>query len=256
MAALSWIETPLTADLPRLPIAGRSVAMSSVGLALSRTASISQEFAQEPAPNRIPTSPAPDNVALGPPPNFAPSEVPEDTVTISKALLPAPQNQSTKGGVIRGENSAAPETSRAAAGSYDLLNAKSNSNPSAVSSAQVKADGTPKSSKSTAVQPTSVSAQEQLQQLDRTLQQLGINPESVSLIRRVELLRLANNPAALEQYFQSSFPPTSIETSQVRSGAAVTASAAVNASSSSSYQPTTNQSPKSTADVAHINISA
>jgi hypothetical protein len=73
------------------------------------------------------------------------------------------------------------------------LNAKSNSNPSAVSSAQVKADGTPKT---------------QLQQLDRTLQQLGINPESVSLNRRVELLRLADNPAALQQYFQPSFAPS------------------------------------------------
>jgi hypothetical protein len=232
--------------------------MSSVGLALSGTASVNQEFAQGPAPNRIPTSPTPDAVAAGSTPNSVPSVVPEDTVTISNALLPPPRNQSTKGGVLRGENSVASETSRAAAGSYDLLNAKSNSNPSAVSSAQVKADGTPKSSKSTAVQPTSVNAQEQLQQLDRTLQQLGINPESVSLIRRVELLRLADNPAALEQYFQPSSSSNAGSNSETPSGTVAPippASTAVSSSGSSSYVPG-NQSSKSTAEVAHINVSA
>ena len=150
--------------------------MSSVGLALSRTTSVSQEFAQEPAANRIPISPTRDAASAGPGSNSVLSDLPEDTVTISNALLPAPRNQPTKGGVLHGENSVAPETSLAAAGSYDLLNAKSGSNPSAVSSAQVKADGTPKASKTAAAQASSVTAQEQLQQLDRTLQQLGINP--------------------------------------------------------------------------------
>ena len=233
--------------------------MSSVGLALSRTTSVSQEFAQEPAPNRIPTSPTPDAAISGPGSNSVLSDLPEDSVTISNALLPAPRNQPTKGGVLHGENSVVPETSLAAAGSYDLLNAKSGSNPSAVSSAQVKADGTPKASKTAAAQASSVTAQEQLQQLDRTLQQLGINPESVSLIRRVELIRLANNPAALEQYFQSPSASTTGSASQGPSSAAAPtppASAAVSASGSSSYVAATNQSPKSTADIAHISVSA
>ena len=169
--------------------------MSFVGLALSRTDSARQEFAQEPAPNRIPTSRAPDAVFLASNPS---SDLPDDTVTISNPLLRTSPNQSTKGGVVGVENS----------GHYDLLNAKSNPNPSAVTSAQVKAEGTPKTSKAAATQASSVTAQEQLQQLDRTLQQLGINPESVSLIRRVELLRLADNPAALQQYFQPSFAPS------------------------------------------------
>ena len=232
--------------------------MSSVGLALSRTTSVSQEFAQEPAPNRIPTSPTPDAAISGPGSNSVLSDLPEDSVTISNALLPAPRNQPTKGGVLHGENSVVPETSLAAAGN-DLLNAKSGSNPSAVRSAQVKADGTPKASKTAAAQASSVTAQEQLQQLDRTLQQLGINPESVSLIRRVELIRLANNPAALEQYFQSPSASTTGSASQGPSSAAAPtppASAAVSASGSSSYVAATNQSPKSTADIAHISVSA
>jgi hypothetical protein len=73
--------------------------MSSVGLALSRTTSVSQEFAQEPAPNRIPISPTPDAAISGPGSNSVLSNLPEDTVTISNALLPAPRNQPTKGGV-------------------------------------------------------------------------------------------------------------------------------------------------------------
>src|SRR6202522_1798502 len=121
-----------------------------------------KEFAQEPAPNRIPTSRAPDAAYPASNPSAVPSDLPEDTVTISNPLLRTSQNQSAKGGVFGVENSAAPETSSAAAGHYDLLNAKSNSNPSAVSSAQVKADGTPKTSKAVAAQASSVTAQEQI----------------------------------------------------------------------------------------------
>ena len=227
--------------------------MSSVGLALGRTTSVSQEFAQEPAPNRISISPTSDAAISGPGSNSVLSDLPEDTVTISNAPLPAPRNQPTKGGVLHGGNSVVPETSLGAAGSYNVLNAKSGSNPSAVSSAM------PEASKTAAAQASSVTAQEQLQQLDRTLQQLGINPESVSLIRRVELIRLANNPAALEEYFQSPSASTTGSASQGPSSAAAPtppASATVSASGSSSYVAATNQSPKSTADVAHLNVSA
>jgi hypothetical protein len=167
------------------------------------------------------------------------------------------QNQSAKGGVFGVENSAAPETSSAAAGHYDLLNAKSNSNPSAVSSAQVKADGTPKTSKAVAAQASSVTAQEQLQQLDRTLQQLGINPESVSLIRRVELLRLADNPAALQQYFQPSFAPSAgLSAPSSTTVQSVSAPLAASASNTSPYVPATTQFPNSTAAGSHLSVSA
>lgn len=39
--------------------------------------------------------------------------------------------------------------------------------------------------------------QQQLQQLDQTLKQLGINPQSISLFNRMAMLLYANNPAAL-----------------------------------------------------------
>jgi hypothetical protein len=233
--------------------------MSFVGLALSRTDSVRQEFAQEPAPSRIPTSRAPDAVYLASNPSSVPSDLPDDTVTISNPLLRTSQNQPIKGGVFGVENSAAPETSSAAAGHYDLLNTKSNPNPSAVSSAQVKADGTPKTSKAAVTQASSVTAQEQLQQLDRTLQQLGINPESVSLIRRVELLRLADNPAALQQYFQPSFAPSAGLRSLAPSSTAVQSASSplsASASNTSPYVPATNQFRNSTAAGSHLNVSA
>lgn len=55
--------------------------------------------------------------------------------------------------------------------------------------------------------------QESLQQLDESLQRVGINPQSVSLIRRVQFLSLADDPLALEQYFQSP-PPVAVQAPQ------------------------------------------
>jgi hypothetical protein len=63
-----------------------------------------------------------------------------------------------------------------------------------------------------------------LQHLDQTLQQIGINPLTISIARREALLSLANDPSALVQYFQtapanaalsteSSSPPVSQTTS-------------------------------------------
>jgi hypothetical protein len=51
------------------------------------------------------------------------------------------------------------------------------------------------------------SAQQSLQQLDESLQRMGIDPQRISLIRRVEALNLADDPLALEQYFRSSASP-------------------------------------------------
>lgn len=229
--------------------------MSSVGLALNRTASVSQEFAQEPPPNPTPTSQYRDPVIAGAAPNSFPSTIPEDTVTISNSLAPSRLSQNQAANSVPG---GAPEASRAAAGQYDLLNAKQNSNPSAVNSAQVGADGTPKSSNTTGSQPSSVNAQVQLQELDRTLQQLGINPESVSLIRRVELLRLANDPAALQQYFQSS-PSSAAQSSQLSSTTANPASPSEIALPNLANSPKTPAAtllPKSTGSGDRLNVSA
>ena len=45
-------------------------------------------------------------------------------------------------------------------------------------------------------------SEQELQQLDQTLQQLGINPQSISLFNRLALLLYANDPAALQQFVQ------------------------------------------------------
>ena len=45
-------------------------------------------------------------------------------------------------------------------------------------------------------------SQQELQQLDQTLQQLGIDPQSISLFNRLALLLYANDPAALQQFVQ------------------------------------------------------
>jgi len=48
-----------------------------------------------------------------------------------------------------------------------------------------------------AATPTSLSQQEQLTQLDQVLEQLGINPQSISLDNRLALIKSANDPPAL-----------------------------------------------------------
>ena len=45
--------------------------------------------------------------------------------------------------------------------------------------------------------PASLTQQEQLEQLDRVLRQLGINPQSISLDNRLALIKSANDPPAL-----------------------------------------------------------
>jgi hypothetical protein len=55
--------------------------------------------------------------------------------------------------------------------------------------------------------------QESLQQLEESLQRVGINPQSLSLIRRVQLLNLSDDPLALEEYFQSP-TPVAVQTPQ------------------------------------------
>jgi hypothetical protein len=50
--------------------------------------------------------------------------------------------------------------------------------------------------------PDAAPAQQTLQQLDRVLQQLGIDPQSLSLISREGMLSWVNDPAALRQIVQ------------------------------------------------------
>jgi hypothetical protein len=67
---------------------------------------------------------------------------------------------------------------------------------------------------SAGVAPTNASPlstpEEQLSQLDRTLQELGIDPQSISLFHRMAMLLYANNPAALKDLVQQL--PKAVET--------------------------------------------
>jgi hypothetical protein len=47
-------------------------------------------------------------------------------------------------------------------------------------------------------------AEQSLRELNRSLEEIGINPDSISLIRRAQLLPLANDPTALREYFRTS----------------------------------------------------
>src|SRR5271155_459884 len=71
-------------------------------------------------------------------------------------------------------------------------------------SAQSPVAKAPASTTATAVTASSAApAQQTLQQLDRVLQQLGIDPQSLSLISREGMLNWVNDPAALRQIVQN-----------------------------------------------------
>jgi hypothetical protein len=60
--------------------------------------------------------------------------------------------------------------------------------------------GAPSAATASAVSQASIA---ELAQLDQTLQQIGINPQSISLFNRMAMLLYANNPAALKMLVQT-----------------------------------------------------
>jgi len=101
-----------------------------------------------------------------------------------------------------------------------------------------------KSTSPTLPQAAHPSAQESLQELDLSLQRIGIDPQRVSLIRRVEALNLANNPLALEQYFQASSSTSVAPVNQP--------TASSPQSSSSSSEPSESGSPVSASNAQEL----
>jgi hypothetical protein len=79
--------------------------------------------------------------------------------------------------------------------------------------------------------PSGSTPQQELQTLDQTLQELGINPQSITLFNRLSLLLYANNPAALRVLVQS------IQGGAQNSAQAGNATTASSQASSSSFQP-------------------
>ena len=74
----------------------------------------------------------------------------------------------------------------------------------------------------TASTPQLSTPAEQLSQLDRTLQELGIDPQSIRLFHRMAMLLYANNPAALKDLVQQL--PKAVETLTKQASSANSAS--------------------------------
>lgn len=91
-----------------------------------------------------------------------------------------------------------------------------------------------------------------LQHLDQTLQQIGINPLSISIARREALLSLANDPSALVQYFQTS--PANAAQSEAASQGTNSSLPADTTSGSTVNQTSSASSPQPAP--THVDISA
>lgn len=82
--------------------------------------------------------------------------------------------------------------------------------------------------------------EQQLQQLDQALQQLGVDPQSISLFNQLALLAYANDPAVLQQFVQQLQKSTQQILQQGSLGAQT---ANQNQQATSQAQPPTNQAP-------------
>ena len=105
-----------------------------------------------------------------------------DTVTLSAVFPPAPPVDAAN--FVQFQSSAQP-----ALQAFPPAPA-----PTAISSAQLASASDAATTAATA--PT-LSQQEQLAQLNRVLEQLGINPQNISLDNRLALIKSANDPPAL-----------------------------------------------------------
>jgi hypothetical protein len=164
--------------------------MSSVGLALGETVNPDTNFVQTSAHSLPPTD---LGTALPIRENLEGPRIagPQDTVTLSERTFPPskdpgnPLATQIPGSGGSGSN-----------GDTFLTQVTAHAGDHAAS--------TRKSTSPTSLRAPHPSAQESLQELDLSLQRIGIDPQRVSLIRRAEALNLADDPLALEQYFQAS----------------------------------------------------
>src|SRR5277367_1099735 len=170
----------------------------------------------------VPRTPAASPVL--PAPKLSAAALPnaqQDTVSLSGKLLPQQQQQNSPSAgstqprsfTLSAQTTTFPpgqEPATAVAPSPNQNNSSAAANSasaqtnaatqSPVATASANADAT-----TTAISPSGSSAapaQQTLQQLDRVLRQLGIDPQSLSLISREGLLNWVNDPAALRQIVQ------------------------------------------------------
>ena len=183
----------------------------------------------------------------------------EDTVTLSgfaprppKYPIPNPlapaKPATTPAGVV--VSTVSPEDGRSTA----LQNFGNSKNPAAfdknLSASNNTIDVLPKLAATTVPQAANSVPTLSLQHLDETLQQIGINPLSISIARREALLSLANDPSALVQYFQTS------PTNAAQSDQSGTPSSQTPNPSSDTSPGTVQQTSEASLQPAHVDISA
>ena len=165
--------------------------------------------------NPAPSNPSDTDAAITPVnANQAQSApAPLDTVTLAAQ---SPQGQGTAENQQEGEFQNSSALAAAAALFANAISAASQngnddaSKPSAVSSTLAQADSangssvltgtTQQASANTARPDLTETQKQQLQQLDDTLRQLGIDPQNVSVFKQLALLFYANNPSGLEEF--------------------------------------------------------
>ncbi len=134
----------------------------------------------------------------------------QDTVSLS-GTLPAQQQQNAPSSenaqppafALLAQTTTFPPTQNSAAAFNVSASTPAAAIPIAQSTAGTQSpDATAIANASAENGPDAAPAQQTLQQLDRVLQQLGIDPQSLSLISREGMLSWVNDPAALRQIVQ------------------------------------------------------
>jgi hypothetical protein len=155
--------------------------------------------ARQSATNTTPVNP---NQAQGAP-------VPQDTVTLAGQPAPGqqPQQDPQQQPPFQETILFAAGAQIIAPGNDGAANATAQQTPAPSANAQATAPT--QQQDPAAIAPATGNAanaaqtpEQELQELDQTLQQLGINPQSISLFNRLALLLYANDPAALQQFVQ------------------------------------------------------
>jgi len=210
--------------------------------------SIPQTVSPVPPPAAVPTASLPetkqDTVSLSgtvppqrqqrnPPSHHNPQPAAFTLLAITTAFPPAPN--------------AAPVNVIAASSAQTAASSES---PVALAAAGAAPNASPESASSLAP------PQQTLQQLDRVLQQLGIDPQSLSLISREEMLNWVNDPAALRQIVQNLQSASSSSPGTNAVGAAnlaqSTAQRAVTGANQFQIQPQTQNQPQVIAQEANL----
>jgi hypothetical protein len=195
--------------------------MASPDLALSRFTNLDQEFAPE-YPNPL-TGSASENNAVGSAFQPLPISIPHDTVTPSKpssepepfrslgtSAAPSLSSAATYSKVPTKEKTSAVSTVRNSENSQSSNTGSAKSTASSTPKAPPEPEAAPRETEAPQEDSYQTTTQQSLLQLDRTLQQIGVDPQHTSLVRRVALVRLANDPPALGEYFG---PPSAVAAS-------------------------------------------